>query len=162
MARKPKPETSTSRRGKETFGALPARMMSDETLSASDLRIALAISAHDRFGASRGCIAGRQRLAAITRCDLSTVTRSINRLIERGYVTEAPNQADKRRRVYRMVFSKDDSAFFVNMTAATPTKKVANPQPISEPVVTVWDSYQVANPQPFSAEIGCNGKQSSR
>lgn len=111
---------------RHVFGALPLRMARDATLSSLDCRVATAIAAHDRFGANgRGCVAGRDRLAKMVGCDPTSMSKSITKLVERGYISEEQNPDDLRKKVLRMVYSDEDAALFGPSALKRPTKAKA-------------------------------------
>jgi len=95
----------------EIFAPIPARAMADEALSALDLRVLAALAAHDRFGANGiGCYASHKRLAALVRCHLKSLSRSLRTLAEHGYIDAAPHPLNKRTRVYRVRYTGADEA----------------------------------------------------
>ncbi|TGP50413.1 helix-turn-helix domain-containing protein [bacterium M00.F.Ca.ET.230.01.1.1] len=124
---------------KETFSPMPARAMGDKTLTGEDLRVLLALAAHDRFGANGiGCYASHPRLASLVGCHIKSLSRSLSDLAGKGYITAAPHPLNARLRVYRVVYTDDDGAY---LKAGIGSKHVTNqgvkgnkPAPESGPI----------------------------
>lgn len=97
---------------KPAFAPIPARAMADERLSALDFRVLMAIGIHDRLGANGvGCFASPRRMADLIGSHEKSVSRSIGLLIGAGYLVAAPATWDRRRRIYRIVYTDFDKAF---------------------------------------------------
>jgi hypothetical protein len=118
-----------------TFAPLPARAMADEALSALDLRVLAALTAHDRFGANGiGCYASHSRLAGLVKCHLKSMSRSLRVLAEGGYIDAVPFALNKRQRVYRVLYTAADLAV---MSSRIGNDTVTNETPIGNQPVTV-------------------------
>jgi len=92
---------------RELFSPIPIDAMGDHRLTSEDLRLLIAIGWHDRFGANgRGCYCKHEVLAEETNMDLTSVSRSVHRLVEFGYITSERFSLDRRRRVYRLIYKK--------------------------------------------------------
>lgn len=70
---------------------IPARALADDSLTASDLRALLAIG-HFTSRDGTGVWASRETIAGKARLDESTYRRSLNKLVERGYVRRERRQ----------------------------------------------------------------------
>lgn len=91
---------------KEQYCAVPVSAMSDARLSATDWRVLAVIAWHDRFGRNGiGCYARHEILSAETGVEYSSLSRSIARLVECGYISKTRHQLNKRLRVYRVMYN---------------------------------------------------------
>lgn len=95
------------------FTTLPVAMIADMELTALDLRVAAVIALHDGMSAVKGkgggCYAKNQTLADLVRTDPTNFSKSLSRLIGKGYVTREPQLMDKRRFTLRVQYPADDS-----------------------------------------------------
>lgn len=102
---------------KPIFSAIPARAMRDERLSALDLRVLMAVAAHDRFGANGiGCYASHTRLAELVGCHIKSLSRSLSTLATCGYLEGSLHPLNKKTRVYRVVYTEDDALLMKSIT----------------------------------------------
>jgi len=98
---------------KQRYGPVPCRAAHDKRLSALDFRLLTIVAGHDCFGAyGKGCTAGQERLAIIVGAARKSVARSITRLIEFNYIASESNPDDRRRRSYRVIYTKADHNIF--------------------------------------------------
>jgi len=119
-------QSERKKKTKQQFAPVPQRAMRDQRLTSADLRLLMAIAAHDRFTYNkRGCYAGSQRLAACANCDATTVWRSTQRLCEFAYIDQSLDPNDRRKRIYRVIYNDDDA---LAMKVDPKTKKIARPQ----------------------------------
>jgi DNA-binding MarR family transcriptional regulator len=95
------------------FAAAPLRAIGDMALTGTDLRTLLAISFHDRRslprGKGRGCVASNATLALEVGTDITTISRSVSKLVKLGYVHKEPQPADKRKHALRVLFDGTDT-----------------------------------------------------
>ncbi|MEM8540549.1 MAG: helix-turn-helix domain-containing protein [Pseudomonadota bacterium] len=92
--------TDTKIKIKHIFAPVPARAVTDERLSALDLRVLIAIAGHDRFTANGlGCTASQKRLAQLTGCHSKSLPRTIARLQEFEYISVLPMGRSRRIKV---------------------------------------------------------------
>ncbi|WP_214471089.1 helix-turn-helix domain-containing protein [Mesorhizobium sp. dw_380] len=97
---------------KETFSPVPCRVMGDKTLTREDLRVLIALAAHDRFGANGiGCYASHPRLAGLVGCHLKALSRSLSILAEKKYLTAKQHPLNRRLRVYSVVYTEFDALY---------------------------------------------------
>jgi hypothetical protein len=95
---------------KPIFAAVPLRALADQGLSGLDLRTLMAVAAHDRLGVNgRGCYAGQVRIARMVRSDKTRVSKSLTRLISRGYIS-LDRQSEKRRQNLRVLYTDADAS----------------------------------------------------
>lgn len=84
----------------------------DSRLSGLDHRAYACISLHDGMslikGTGRGCYATFATLTAQLGCDPANLSRSLQRLVAWGYLTEE-RQGDRRRKSYRVVFDHGEA-----------------------------------------------------
>jgi DNA-binding MarR family transcriptional regulator len=97
---------------KPPFAPIPLRASRDNSLTALDLRVLMCICYHDRFSISRGsagCFATNQRLAEQAACTVTSLSRSIGRLVERAYVDRERGSSSGRRHttIYRVRYSEE-------------------------------------------------------
>lgn len=123
----------------ETFAPLPARTISDDQLTALDLRVLACLAAHDRFGANGiGCFASHPRLAALLRCHTKSLSRSLKTLAEQGYIEAEPHPLNRRLRVYRVRYTGADAEVLRerigNGTATNSSTKGNEMVPETEPI----------------------------
>ena len=91
------------------FAPIPLRAMSDEELSSLDIRVLMVIAAHDRMGKnSIGCYASHTRLAAIVRCHLKSLSRSLRTLAEKGYISGELHPLNRKTRIYKVLYTEAD------------------------------------------------------
>jgi hypothetical protein len=89
------------------FCPLPVAAMGDDRLSGNDWRVLAAVAHHDRLGANgRHCYASTATLSAETRLHDKTISRSLARLREWGYIRVIYNSTDGRRRSYAVEYAK--------------------------------------------------------
>ena len=80
----------------------------DPSLSPLDIRVAIVIAVHDRMSTVRGkgdgCTASRDRLLALIGCDNTSLSHSLRRLENGGYISSERSAGDGRKRTYRTLF----------------------------------------------------------
>ena len=97
---------------KPIYSPTPARAIGDKTLTGEDLRVLMALAAHDRFGANgQGCYASHPRLAALVGCHIKSLSRSLNTLIAKRYITAKPHPLNGRLRVYSVTYTEFDALY---------------------------------------------------
>lgn len=78
------------------------------------------IAAHDRMGANGvGCYATHERLAELAACEYHSLSRTLKLLGELGYVERLKHPLNGRLRVYRVIYNKQDAAWFKHATVST-------------------------------------------
>lgn len=86
---------------------MPMRAAVDTRLSASALRLIMAVAWHDRMslmtGAGAGCIAANKTLAHEIGCDYTTLIKLRKHCEETGYFQLEPRQGGKRLEVIRVI-----------------------------------------------------------
>lgn len=96
-----------------TFTTIPVAMIADTDLTALDLRIAAVIALHDGMSAVKGkgggCYAKNSTLASLARTDVTNFSKSLSKLMKKGYVTREPQLMDKRRFTLRVQYPSDES-----------------------------------------------------
>ena len=96
------------------FSTIPANAIGDSSLTSLDLRCLAAISIHDGMSLIKetgaGCYAALSTLARKVGTDVTNFSKSLSKLIRKGYVVKEPQLHDKRRSTLRVVFPrrKDD------------------------------------------------------
>ncbi len=96
---------------KPTYAPLPARAMADDELTALDFRVLMAVASHDRFNKNgRGCCPRHSELARKAKCEPKSLSRSLRKITERGYIQGLPSPVNKRRRAYRVIYNDADRA----------------------------------------------------
>ncbi|XNY07199.1 hypothetical protein ACMFL9_27395 [Sinorhizobium meliloti] len=96
---------------KTHFIPMPVRALQDDKLSAVDLRVLGAVAYHDRLGKNgRGCFAAQATLAAMARCDIRSVKRSLQHLEKQKHIIIEKSDKDGRQRIYRIVYEIGDKA----------------------------------------------------
>lgn len=97
------------------FAPLPPRAIADDRLSGLDLRVLACIALHDRMSGKlkkgQGCTAGNRTLATEIGCDYSRLSACITKLGTLGYVEKTAHPLNRRQRVYRVIYTDDDSSF---------------------------------------------------
>lgn len=97
---------------KPIYAPVPARAMGDKTLTGEDLRVLMALAAHDRLGANGiGCYASHPRLAALVGCHIKSLSRSLNTLASKRYITAKQHPLNGRLRVYSVSYSEFDGLY---------------------------------------------------
>lgn len=97
----------------ELFCAIPARAIGDKRLSATDFRTLGAIAVHDRINRNgSGCYATNPRLASLVGCHLKALSRSLTALAEYGYIAGKKNPLNQRTRIYNVIYTDFDLAYF--------------------------------------------------
>ncbi|MER8810456.1 helix-turn-helix domain-containing protein [Mesorhizobium australicum] len=126
---------------KQSFSPTPTRAMGDKTLTAEELRILMAIAAHDRFGANgTGCYASHPRLAALVGCHPKSLSRSIGTLANSGYIEVKPHPLNGRLRVYHIIYTEFDALY---LKAGIGSSPATNDEPIGSDPVT--EDYPIGN-----------------
>lgn len=111
------------------FAPIPFRALCDCRLFFADFLVLCVISAHDRgsqiFSRSngQGCWVGRVRLSFLTGLSGQSVSRSITRLIEFGYLIRRQNSKDRRRHIYYVIYNEHDVHLLGGKS--NPTKNVS-------------------------------------
>jgi DNA-binding MarR family transcriptional regulator len=104
------------------FAAIPMRALGDQRLTATHLRALAAIAYRDRFSRNgQGCWASPQDLAALAGCNTNNLVSATSDLTRWGYVSREPRPDDKRKRVYRVLYTDQDHAW-VNLVRAQANK----------------------------------------
>lgn len=84
------------------YGAIPARMFEDTTLSGLDMRVMGIVAARDWMsqlrGNGAGCILSFRQIAKIADAHFSSITKSISKLERAGYITIGAYRKDRRRK----------------------------------------------------------------
>ncbi|WP_443970852.1 hypothetical protein [Sphingobium sp. CR28] len=118
---------------RRTFYCLPRRAICDGELSALDHRVLGAIAIHDGMSASKGkgagCVASNKTLTAMVGCDYTSMSKTIGRLLRKGYVVREPQLLDKRKFTLRLIYDEPDAV------RSGPTDSWSNGQQISDEVV---------------------------
>lgn len=86
------------------FAPIPARATKDVRLSGRHWRVLAAVAGYNRLGKnSRGCFAGRRRLAQDSSCAENHVSEALSDLRAWGYISSSPTD-DKRSKVHRIIW----------------------------------------------------------
>lgn len=120
---------------KPCFGGVPLRAVKDDRLTPLDFRVLCVIARHDGFDRNRrGCFASHKRIASIVDGHYKSVTRSIARLVEAGYLSAEGQPGDGRMRIYRVQYTeKDHEAFRGDGRSHAPTKPLRSvTQPVTD------------------------------
>lgn len=102
---------------KPQFAAMPVRAMSDKGLTATDLRALMVVARHDRLSrhkGTQGAWIASGKMAEIIGCDLTAFSRSISRLVERGYIIKermTGSGMGKGKRITMRVVYDDETGF---------------------------------------------------
>lgn len=116
------------------FTTLPTRAISDSELTGLDLRVLACVSLHDGMsllkGKGAGCYVSNANLAALVGCDYTSLSKSLSRLRDRGYLVQERQADDKRMITFRVPFPacngwRDGQ---LSRAAQTPAKSAA-PRP---------------------------------
>ncbi|WP_163265615.1 helix-turn-helix domain-containing protein [Chelativorans alearense] len=147
---------------KPIYAPLPARAMGDKRLSGEDFRVLMAVSAHDRLGANGiGCFASHTRLAALVGCHEKSLSRSLARLVECGYVEAGRHPINRRTRTYRIKYIKFDGEYLASTKAATGNKSATYKPGIGSNFATLGEA--IGNkPAPEAVPIGNKPNQNSQ
>lgn len=120
---------------KQIYAPIPARAMGDKTLTGEDLRVLMALAAHDRLGANGiGCYASHPRLAALVGCHIKSLSRSLATLVDKKYITASAHPLNGRLRVYRVVYTEFDGLYLkagIGNNPATNEAAIGN-NPVAE------------------------------
>lgn len=94
---------------KPMFAAAPARVIGAANLSSVDLRVLMAVAAHDRLGANGvGCFASHSRLAQLVGCHIKSLSRSLAILADSKFIAVS---RIGRQPVYKVIYNDFDAAF---------------------------------------------------
>ena len=94
--------------------AAPTRMIGDGSLTAADFCVFLAISNMAQFEKNgRGCFASHTTIARLANVHQTTVSKCIDKLIQRGYIEASAYESDRRRKEYYPIFNDDDRIAFM-------------------------------------------------
>lgn len=108
----PQSSQKSGQRKTERFAPMPARAIGDQRLSAVDLRVLMAIAAHDQFQRNgAGCYASHKRLSELVGCHGKSVSRSISILAKAGYLTARTNPLNNKTRIYNVVYRQFDDDY---------------------------------------------------
>jgi len=133
---------------------MPARMMGDVNLSALDIRVLMAIAAHDQLGGNgTGCFASHSTLAALVDCHLKSLSRSLSALAQAGYVEARPNPLNKKTRIYSVIYSDEDAGYMQSAKAKKGNKAATYDADLGNKAAT--EGVETGNRSvPKHAEIG--------
>lgn len=130
--------------GKTHFAALPPRAISDTRLTLLDLRTLMVIAYHDRFNVNKmGCYIGHDKMAKIIKAHEKSVTRSIGRLRDMGYLKHEIHEKNKRVRVYFVIY--DEEA--IGNATVTLSDEIGNPVVTQKPAIGNPDFGNIENYQ---------------
>lgn len=91
------------------YGAVPMRAASDRRLWGAPMALLVIIAGHYRFGRNgHGCYASQRRLAELMNCRQATVQEALGILEAAGIVDVEIDANDRRRRVYRVIYTEED------------------------------------------------------
>ena len=92
--------------------------MADERLSALDIRVLMAVAAHDRLGKNGiGCFANHTRLSTLVGCHIKSLSRSLSTLAQCGYLEGSLHPLNKKTRVYRVLYTALDEGLMRTITS---------------------------------------------
>lgn len=116
------------------YSPLPLRAILDPRLTPIDLRTLLVIAAHDRLsdpnGTGQGCWARQSDMARKVGCHYTNLSTAIKRLTDFGYIRHDRQDSDKRLKVYRVLYVKEEDAlFFDKVSAAGPLQPIEDEAP---------------------------------
>lgn len=96
---------------KGAFGAVPARLFEDSGLSSLDMRVMGIVAARDWMSDLRengaGCFLSFRQIAVIADAHVSSITKSVTKLVEAGYLRTKPFAADRRRKSLVVVYDQE-------------------------------------------------------
>lgn len=132
----------------KTYSPVPARAMGADRLTSLDCRALMAIAFHDRLGANgTGCFASPARLAQLTGSHTKSLLRSVGVLKAAGLIDIIPNPMDRRRHVYKIVYSPFDAEFTKgngNRGGYQLPAEISNPSEVEFPE-SVTENRQIGN-----------------
>ena len=106
---------------KPHYAPTPMRAIGDKRLTGEQLRVLMAVAAHDRFNKNgKGCCAWHTTLAREAKCWITSLSRSLKILAKLGYIEILPSPDGKRRRAYRVVYNDADAVFMESPGATEP------------------------------------------
>lgn len=95
------------------FAPFPLRALSDQSLTALDLRALGTIAYHDRLsgprGKGQGAWASLATYAARTKCHYTNMSTTLTKLVAKGYLSREKHPLNGRMNVYRVVYGESDS-----------------------------------------------------
>jgi len=130
----------------ECFSPIPFRAITDRRLKRADLAVLGVIAVHDRFNTNgRGCYVARDRLVFLTGLSVGAFSRSVSKLLELGYISAQRGPKDGRRRVFRVIYTKEDGFLF---------SKKSNPTGNKVPGAKKGSTKKGAQTATYSNEVG--------
>lgn len=106
---------------KPMFAPSPARAIGAANLSSVDLRVLMAVAAHDRLGANGiGCFASHTRLAQLVGCHIKSLSRSLAILVEARFISAS---RIGRQPVYKVIYNDFDTAFIKSIGNKSATER---------------------------------------
>ena len=89
------------------FAAIPIRALTDTRLGGPDFRLLGTIARYDRFGRNGvGCYVNARKLTQEARIHYKHLGRQAGRLEAFGYIRITPSEADKRRKIYSVIYEE--------------------------------------------------------
>lgn len=112
---------------------MPLRAIGDERLTDRDFRILATIAAFDRMssvrGSGQGAWASHEKMAAWVGAEYSRFSVSVNKLVGLGYLQRDRLETDRRRQVYRVIYTDDDCLPPSKVSGSTMVCATANDPP---------------------------------
>ena len=96
---------------KPVTSPVPARAHLDARPTLLDLRVLLKVCAHDRMSITKGgqgCLIASKKIALALGVHHTSVSTSLSRLTEYGYIIQTKRSEDGRGRTYRVVYTEAD------------------------------------------------------
>ena len=159
----------------------PARVHLDTRLTLLDIRVLLKVCAHDRMSIAKGgqgCLIASKKIAIALGVHYTSVSTSLSRLTDYGYITQTKRSEDGRGRTYRVIYTDADDLAVRNEGNAEPKSSLPLGETILEKSFLQNDkvvsptfendvNFQVDANHPYKEgkhpkELGINSDKSAR
>lgn len=108
----PMSRQSAAAKQQRVFATVPQHVISDTELTGQDWRVLLWVSLHDGRslvrGNGAGCFVANERLARRVQCEISSLSRSLTKLVKLSYLQR---EKSGKNTTYRVIFSKSSKRF---------------------------------------------------
>ena len=141
------------------FAAVPMRALIDPRLTDRDVRILAVIAAYDQMSLvtkrGQGSWASHRTMAPKVGgggANESNFSVSVTKLVDLGYLEVTRKSDDRRRRVYRVIYSEDDALFWGKVSATTVDQTTLPDDSVSDGEHSETPSQYIPQSKTYSAE----------
>ena len=145
------------------FAAIPIRALTDTRLGGPDFRLLGTIARYDRFRRNgTGCYVNARKLAQEARIHYKHLGRQTQRLEAFGYITIDASEADKRRKIYSVIYDETEKVTCAGDNLDAVPSRANTAPPLNEKVTTGGDDRPEKVTKPNSQAVDPQAKSAPK